>query len=167
MANSTLVVFYSRTGHTRMAAHAIAEALDADLEEIREPRRRRGWWRSLVDVWRERTPPILRPTRHPGDYQLVVVGSPVWAAHMSSPIRSYLRQSGPLPVAALFVTEGGNGGGKAMEGMAELCGRKPLATLELTRAQLKLGEYRDRIAAFAERLRATGRSTTQSAVAAH
>ena len=33
--NRTLIVFHSRTGHTKRVAQALAQRLDADLDEIR------------------------------------------------------------------------------------------------------------------------------------
>jgi flavodoxin len=37
-----LVVFYSKTGHTREIAQDIAKHLDADLEEITDQKKRTG-----------------------------------------------------------------------------------------------------------------------------
>jgi len=51
-AQKILVAFYSRTGHTRQVAEAIAAALDAELEAIEDVRPRLGiigWWRSGRD----------------------------------------------------------------------------------------------------------------------
>jgi hypothetical protein len=135
-------------------ARAIAEAMDADIEAIREPLSRRGWWRSLVDVLRGRTPTILPLEHRPEQYELVVVGSPVWASHMASPMLSWLRQQeGRLRKVGVFVTEGGRGGGKAIKAMSGLCGSRPAATLEVTQGDLSTGSFRDKVAEFAARLR--------------
>jgi flavodoxin len=154
MPKPALVVYYSRTGHTGMVARAVAEKMGADLEEIREPRQgRRGWWRSLVEVWRGHTPPIVPLTHRPEDYELVVVGSPVWASHMASPILSWLRQQGGrLRKVAFFVTEGGRGGAKAIESMGSLCRAEPAARLEVTQSDLKSGSFRNKVDDFAARL---------------
>lgn len=154
MPKPALVVYYSRTGQTEMVARAVAEKIGADLEEIREPRQgRRGWWRSLIDVWRGHTPPIVPSTHRPEDYELVVVGSPVWASHMASPIFSWLRnQGGRLRKVAFFVTEGGRGGAKAIESMDALCDAKAAAKLEVTQRDLQSGSFRKKVDEFAARL---------------
>lgn len=154
MHKSALVIFYSRTGHTGAVARAVAEVMDADLEEIREPRRRRGWWRSLFDILRGRTPPIEPLEHSPEKYDLVIVGSPVWASHMASPVLSFMQQQeGRFRKTGLFVTEGGRGGGKALTAMSGLCRSPPAATLEITERELESGSYRDKVDAFAARLR--------------
>lgn len=39
----TLIAYYSMSGHTRALAEEIRLTLSADIEEIREPRQRRGF----------------------------------------------------------------------------------------------------------------------------
>lgn len=86
-ASKTLVVFYSRSGATRKIAQALSEALKCDLEEITEPKTRTGvlgYIRSLVEARRKR-PSTIRPNKQDvSSYDLVVVGTPVWAWSLSS-----------------------------------------------------------------------------------
>jgi hypothetical protein len=89
----TLVAYYSRSGTTRKLAEGIAESLGADMEEIVEPRdrrSRRGYVRSLLEAFWQRPAPISPAKKDPAAYELVVIGTPVWAASLSSPVRSYL-----------------------------------------------------------------------------
>ena len=150
-----LVVDYSRSGNTHKVAQAIAGACHADLEQIRDVKPRHGLWgwtRSAREAMRAIPANIRPPTRDPSNYDLVVLGSPVWVGHVSSPMRAYLGQlSGSLASIALFVTEGGNGGANALAEMSRLAGLKPVATLEL-RAKDLGGDLHSRVAAFAARI---------------
>ena len=83
----SLVVFYSWTGNTGKVARALAETLSAELEEIREVKPRGGLFaflRSGMEASRKRPAPIVRCSRNLADYDLVILGSPVWAASMAS-----------------------------------------------------------------------------------
>lgn len=129
-----LVVFYSRSGATRQLAETLAAALDADLDEIREGRSRKGWQgflRSTWDGFSERETPIVATRRSPRKYQRVIVGTPVWATHVASPVRSYLSEHGSgLQKTAFFCTYGLSCG-QAFEEMTALTRREPVATLAL------------------------------------
>lgn len=88
-----LVAFYSRTGNTRRVAEAIAERLKADMEEIRDVGSRSGvpgFFRSGYEALAGKLPEIQQVYRRPDEYDLVLIGSPVWVGRPSSPIRSYL-----------------------------------------------------------------------------
>ncbi|HUV55174.1 MAG TPA: hypothetical protein VMW03_08230 [Candidatus Krumholzibacteriaceae bacterium] len=50
----TLVVYYTRTGNTRLVAQAIADRLGADAEEITEPNGRGGPIRFLQSAFESR-----------------------------------------------------------------------------------------------------------------
>ena len=92
-ASKTLVVFYSRSGTTRTVAQALSEALQCDLEEITEPKPRTGslgYMRSLLEA-RLKRPSTITPKKHNvSSYDLVVVGTPVLAWSLSSPVRAHL-----------------------------------------------------------------------------
>jgi flavodoxin len=93
----TLVIFYSRTGTTRTVAEAIARQLGADIEEIRDTRNRQGlfgYLRSGFDAGLGRCTGLEPMRRDPNDYDVVVVGTPVWNASVSAPVRTFLAAKG-------------------------------------------------------------------------
>ena len=97
--SKVLCLYYSRTGHTRRAIKEIAEALNAEVVSIGDGVDRSGWrgyLRSGRDAMRHAThPPIPYETELPlGDYDLVILGTPVWAGRCSSPIRGLLKRRG-------------------------------------------------------------------------
>jgi flavodoxin len=136
-----LVVYYSRTGHVRSVAEAIAGACAADLEAIREVRPRKGlfaWIRSAREALRGVQPTLLPPEHDVSAYDLVVLGCPVWASRVASPMRSFVAgHAARLPEIALFCTMGGNGGDKVLGELASLCGKAPIAALALRDAELE------------------------------
>lgn len=157
----TLVVHYSHGGNTRRLARAIAEALGADVEEIHDRVDRSGifgYLRSGLEVLLEVSTEIQRPRHDPADYDLVVVGSPVWVGSPSTPVRTYLwLERERLPVVAFFVTLGGVGSERALALMRGVAGKEPVATLAVREAEMSGGVPRPRVAAFAEALLGTVR----------
>ena len=148
-----LVVYFSRSGYTQRIAEHLARATGADCEAIREARPRTGllgYWRSAREALRA-TAIGLEPSRlQPRDYGLVVIGTPVWAGNVSSPVRAWIaRHRTELPRVALFCTQGGSGGPKVLQRMAGLCDRTPVATACFDDAQIDGGQYLARADAFA------------------
>ena len=79
-----LVVFFSQTGNTKKVAGIIAKKLGADLDEIVDRNAKPG----------ERGPskgePDISFRKDPSKYDLVVIGSPVWAFGVPPATREYL-----------------------------------------------------------------------------
>lgn len=152
----TLVAYYSWTGHTRQVAEAIADALGADIEQIREVCPREGWiayFRSAWEVLRGRMAPIEPPEKDPSGYDLVVIGTPVWAGRVSSPMRAYIAQlSSRFARTALFCSQGSASGDEALNQAAELCGKAPVATLSVSERELRSGTFRGKVADFVKAL---------------
>ncbi len=130
-----LVAYYSRTGTVREVARRLATALGADIEEIADPTPRAGvlgFMRSGFEARRRRIPAIAPSDRNPADYDLVVIGTPVWAMSVSSPVRAYLqRHRSDLRATALFCTCRGMGGRQVLAQMQELSGLEPAARMVL------------------------------------
>jgi flavodoxin len=155
-----LVVFYSRTGITRKVARAVGAQCRADIEEIRDARPRkgllRGWWRSIREVGRGRETQILPTAKRAENYDLIVLGTPVWASSMSSPLRTWLnRHRSELKRVAVFVTQGGRGGDKAIAQLATLFDLAPAAELIVNAKDVTSGAYKKRMEEFAARLLAS------------
>jgi flavodoxin len=82
------VVFYSRDGATRKAAQAIAEALQCDIEEIIDTRKRHGfigYMRSGFEAKFKKLTVLEETKKDPTTYDLIIVGTPIWASSVSSP----------------------------------------------------------------------------------
>jgi flavodoxin len=157
-----LVVYFSRTGTTRTVAEAIAALCHADIEGIREQRSRTGVWgylRSAREALRRRAVEIEPPTRDPADYDLVVLGTPVWASNVSSPLRAYMTQhKGQLRRVAFFCTQGGSGATSVLQDMSALCGQPPIATLALKESDVRAGRHSQSLQQFVESLTAPART---------
>ena len=151
---SVLIVVYSRTGTTRKVAEALRDRLNADIELIEDVTSRSGifgYLKSGHEAWKKIAPEI-KPTRlNPDDYDLVVIGTPVWAGSMASPVRTYLEQYGSrLNRVALFCTEGGSGEEKAFSEITGFCNGEPLATMALTTKKVATNAFSSELESFAE-----------------
>lgn len=149
-----LVIFYSRTGNTRRVAEAIAERLKADIEEIRDVKSRSGvlgFLRSGYEALAGRLPKIQQVSRSPDEYDLVLIGSPVWVGRLASPMRAYLAIYGrSIKQTASFCTCKSDEGRvfKEMEALS----KKPIATLCIREKEVKSGEYIKKIEEFVKAL---------------
>jgi flavodoxin len=150
--NDKLVVYFSRTGHCRRIAEEIAVAAGADLDVIRETTVRSGlfgYLRSAREAFQERLADISPTGKDPRRYSLVVLGSPVWAGRLSSPMRAYIAaHKGELPRVALFCSQGGSGAEKVLQTMAELCGQAPVATAFFNDSELAQKLHHEKVRKF-------------------
>jgi len=152
----TLVLYYSRTGNTRTVAEAIARQLGADIEEIHDTSRRlglRGYLRSGFDAALGRCTGLEPTRRDPADYDVVVVGTPVWNASVSAPVRTFLAANGRrMKTFAFFATQGGRGAPRAFRQMSDLVGRRPVTTLVLTERTVRHHEIFSSVGSFVRAL---------------
>ncbi|MDE7220064.1 MAG: hypothetical protein K2O45_10665 [Oscillospiraceae bacterium] len=94
-----LCVYYSRTGNTEKLMREIAAELKCEIVKLDDGVDRSGlggWLRSGMQAMARRIPAV-KPvkTAFPLDvYDLVIIGSPVWAGRCSAPVRSFLSQYG-------------------------------------------------------------------------
>ena len=151
-----LLTYYSRTGNTERVAEEIATACHATVEKLQETRWRSGflaYLRSGREAWKKIAAPIQPTKEDPTHFDVVALGTPVWAGHLASPMRTYVEaHARKSRQVAFFCTQGGAGADKVFRDMAALCGTEPVATLVVTEKELKTGAYRDRLALFAKAL---------------
>lgn len=151
-----LVVFYSRSGTTSRVALEIAKELDADVDEILSVQERKGaagYLRSGFEALTKGLPSI-RTTRNPRSYELVVIGTPVWAGSISSPVRTYLYQHAKdFRSAACFCTMGGSGAESTLREMSALCGAGVHPTFHATTSDVRKDRHRRELVAFTTKLR--------------
>ena len=111
-----LVVFYSLEGNTKYIAQAVAEAIEADLLELKPVKEisKKGLFRYLhggKQAMRKEQPPLLSLDKDPQAYDLIIIGTPVWAWTYSAPLHTFLSQNRlEHKKIALFCCHGGDQG---------------------------------------------------------
>lgn len=122
-----LVAYYSLTGKTEKVAQAIADASGGQLYKIQVDKaypsdsseRRKILEQEIEDNYL----PPLKPTNiNPANYDIIFLGSPVWANHISQPVKSFLAKynlNGKYVIP--FVTHSGGGRGDSFDDVASLC----------------------------------------------
>jgi flavodoxin len=112
----TLIVYFSLDGNTALVAAGIGKALGADLLELKlvEEKVRRGFAKY---VWGGRqvfshAKPALKPyTVKPDEYDLVIIGGPVWAGSPAPALLTFLSDANITgKKAAVFCCHGGGKG---------------------------------------------------------
>ena len=151
-----LVIFYSRSGNTRRVAEEINNSLDCDIEELIDTQNRSGalgYMRSIIHTMRK-TPAILAEIKSdPSKYDLLIIGTPLWGGHVSTPVGTYIQQNqANFNNVAFFCTAGGENFNGAFNDMQELCGASPAETLGLRAKEVKDGSYKLKVAEFAEKI---------------
>ena len=139
--SNVLCVYYSRSGKTKKAMEEIAQALDAELVELHDDVERSGWlgWlRCGMDSMRKTTQPLspFETEKRLQDYDLVVLGTPVWAGRCSSVMRTFLKAHGKkLERVAYVVTRGSDGRNEDVYDQMDLYTARP----RLAAASLRSG----------------------------
>ncbi len=153
----TLIVYYSRTGTTATVARALANRLDADIREISCDRYAGGIFRYLLagyDSVRGNLPEIEMAQFAAEQYDIVLVGTPIWTSHPALPVRSFLHRKPDLPVrVAVFLTHGGHSPPQTcIDELAELLPVPVEAKLTFNSAQVAAGKFSDDVGDFAAEL---------------
>ena len=152
----TLVVYFSRSGNTKQVAEKLAEKLEADTEAITEPGSRKGpmgWLKSGTESARGIVPEISPINSNLSEYDLVVVGTPIWAGSVASPVRGFMVKHGKeLKQAAFFCTMNGDSYEKTFEEMESHHGKEPVATAHFKAETIKDGSYLSDLDSYAAKL---------------
>ena len=92
--SDVLVVYYSRTGKTRMLAEKLATPLGAELQEIREEKDRSGilgYLSAALDSLLGRRANLTHAP-DPAPFKTIVIGAPIWTGRVTAPVRAYVEQ---------------------------------------------------------------------------
>ncbi|MFW6141848.1 MAG: flavodoxin family protein [Candidatus Saliniplasma sp.] len=147
-----LVVYYSRNGTTRKLAEVIANKLDGDIEEIVDNKSRRGSFKYLksgFEALRCKIEEINDPKKDPADYDIVILGTPVWAHRMSTPLRSYLhRMKDRIDEAAFFCTYDMSGSKSTFSDMSKVLSLSPISKLALKSVDFEDERYDSKLDRF-------------------
>lgn len=148
----TLVVYYSRTGTTKKVGEEIAKKLGADKEEIIDTTDWSGpigWFYAGRAGMKRLFTKLKRPKLNPADYDLLIIGTPIWSFNMSAPVRTYLTAfKNKFKKVAFFCTMGGRGDQKAFKEMGEIIETEPIKTLTLTTKEVTGDNFQNKLEKF-------------------
>jgi hypothetical protein len=113
-----------------------------------------GYLRSSLEASLGRVTGIEPLIYEPEDYDLVVIGSPVWNASLASPVRTYLAENHTrIKRAAFFCTFGHYGSEAMLKQMESVCGKKPEAVLVLRDGDVARGAAHPSVERFTRAIR--------------
>lgn len=151
-----LVIYYSRTGNTKFVAEKIADQLNAEICEVIDKKNRKGKLVFLTGGYaalREKLTEIV-VEKTIGNYDFIVIGSPVWAGKISPAIRTFLiKNDFSDKQIAFFVTVGGDKFEKALKSMKDVVVPKiPIGELGIINALKDLEEIENQIKDWCKKL---------------
>lgn len=151
-----LTVFYSRTETTKKIAETISKRLKSDTEEIIDLTDRSGitgWLKGGKDAKSKALTKIKPTQKDPSKYDLIIIGTPIWAWDVTPAVRTYLSDNkAKIKKIAVFCTEGSSGHETAFKTAEEITGKKPIKTLFLTTKEVKSNQHEKKIDDFIKNL---------------
>ena len=150
-----LIAYYSRTGVTKKLAEYLAKKINAETEEIKDTANRAGVVGYMLagrDGMKRRLTKLEQPKFNPADFDLVIIGGPIWSWNMSAPVRTYLENyKNQFKKAAFFCTMGKSGDDRAFKEMEEIINKEPIATLSLKTAEVVADKTFEKADRFCEK----------------
>lgn len=144
-----LIVYYSRTGTTKKVAEAIREQLDCDIEEIISVKDRSGIMGYIIsgkEASQKSSAEIRPTTKNPAEYDLVIIGTPVWAWNISSPVRTYIENNKEsFKNISAFCTMGGDGDKQSFKEIEKICDKKLIERLVIKTKEVQSVELDQKV----------------------
>jgi len=153
----SLVVYYSRSGNTRFVAEYISQEIAADIEEIIDKKKRKGLFCFILsgyDATRGRLTEIAEMERSPKDYDLIIVGTPMWNKRIVPAVRTYLKENSfSGKNVALFCTNLGSQSNQVFSTLKELIpGCVFVGELTISNVKKQIEENKEKISEWTKSL---------------
>lgn len=152
-----LIIYFSRSGHTEKIGKELASKIDADIEQIKDKKKRSGiigWIKSGRDSIKKRTTSIQKLEHKPQKYDIVIVGTPVWASDVPPATRTLLKKyHRKVDNVAFYSTSKTGETEQLYSTMAKTVDIEPISTLSITEKEMKKDNYREKMDEFIEELR--------------
>lgn len=152
-----LVVYYSVSGSTELVARDVQKLAGGDIEKIEDHVKRSGiigFIRSGYQASTGKTPEIDPLSHDPGDYDVVVIATPIWASKICPPVMSFIRKYGTEIKKPAFIITHAAADNDYLNLAGEIekkLGKEAAGTLSLTTREAKEGGS-GKIKAFAEKI---------------
>ncbi|MGV8171376.1 MAG: flavodoxin family protein, partial [Candidatus Woesearchaeota archaeon] len=144
-------------GLTKKIATLISKKLDTDLDEIIDEKDRSGaigYMTSGRDAMQKKLTTI-KYTHNPKDYDVIILGGPVWAWTVTPAVRTYLDRcidALKTKKVAFFATQGSSGAEKKFEAMKEVLGAAPITTMIINGKDFRDETHELKVKEFVEKI---------------
>jgi flavodoxin len=148
-----IIVYYSRTGTTKIVGDYLAEKLNCPTIELIDLTKRIGPLAYIFggkDAMQRKLTQIEKVKENVFEYDLVIIGTPVWGSNITPAVRTFLTLN-PAKKVAFFCTAGGNNVGLTFHEMEKLTAT-PKATLALTTFEVRNNKFKEKVEEFAKKL---------------
>jgi len=122
-----LIVYYSRSGSNKKLARKIKERLDCEIEEIIDTVNRQGFLGFLIGGFHasrkkktKKKTKIQLVQKNPGNYDLTIIITPIWAGMVPPAIRTYISENKENLKKIAFISISGKGEPNAKNTMLDL-----------------------------------------------
>lgn len=91
-----LVIYYSRTGNTKLVAEELAKEFGADIERLIDKRKRTGpiGFPSASKDAVAKNLTELEPLKvNPDQYDIIIIGTPSWYGNMTPAVRTFITEN--------------------------------------------------------------------------
>ena len=137
----TLIVYYSRTGNTDKIARMLQEKLNCDIERITDNGKYKGtlgFIKGGFNAVSGRGTTINQCSKNPEEYDLIIIGTPIWAGTIAVPVNTYIMQNKEnfKRKLACFTTCKSSGYEETIKELSKICEKSLSATLSITEADL-------------------------------
>jgi flavodoxin len=151
-----LVTYYSRTGTTKLVGELIAKTMGAETDEIVDIKERLGpvnYMRAARDAAGMK-PTKIEYTKNPGDYDVIILGTPIWWNNVPPATRTFLTTHNLKgKKVVFFITSQGEDREIVFSQLRELVPDAELIdTFGLLQKKVKNEEYSEELATFIEDL---------------
>ena len=160
----TAVVYYSLQGNIRYVAEKVAAKLGADLIELipvkayPDKGMKKFIWGGSAVTFKKK--PELKPySFNTGDYDLIILGTPVWASGFTPPLRTFLEDNDLTgkKIAVIASSAGGDQSKCISTLQAAAKADSLVAELRLVNPKAAPSDEKDKqIDAFTEKIKALG-----------
>ena len=130
---------------------------NCQIEEVIDKANRNGvigFIKSGYGALKGKTTNIERTRNDVSKYDMVIIGTPVWAGHVSCAIRTYIYENrSKLKEVAFFSTQMGADQDKVFDDLKSICRLNPKATLRLLGNDIKNNECKSKISNFIDAIK--------------
>ena len=92
----TLIIYYSRTGITKLISETLNKQINADLLELKDPKDRSGTWgylKSAYEAFRHKHSPIEPEQPDISPYSHIIIASPIWSWNLCTPVHTLFEKN--------------------------------------------------------------------------